>query len=145
MKAGATQWIVGAAVLLLAGACGGSSNEAVEASARRAEREVISLAQQSSALVEVSRVSYACDSSDAAGGSIVADADGSATAADILERLKVGAASSGWAPGQDGDALVLRKTIDGRDFFVVAPGSGSEVEPGSDRLLIAWNMDRKGC
>jgi hypothetical protein len=136
---------VGVAGLLLVGACGGSRSDEVEVAARRAEREVISFAQLSSAMVEVSRASYVCDSSDAAGGSVVADADGKATAAEILERLEDEAASSGWLPEQDGEALVLRKTIDGRDFLVVAPGSGSEVEPGSDRLLIAWNMDRNGC
>jgi hypothetical protein len=138
--------LISIVVLIAVGAgCGSSGGEEVEAAARRTERAVIGLAQEASALVSVSRVSYSCDASDAPGGSVVADADGTASAEQVLEAFSSAARSGGWVPTGDEDPLVLSKVIDGREFFVVAPGSGSELEAGSDRLLVAWHMDRSAC
>jgi hypothetical protein len=127
-------------------ACTNAGNdEAVEAAARKAEREVISLAQASAAQVEVFEARYRCDASDAAGGDLAADSDGAAPAPEIMRSLEAHAKESGWGVERQGEALVLRKVIDGRKFFAVAPGSGSKVEPQSDRLVVAWNLDRDSC
>jgi hypothetical protein len=81
---------------------------------------------------------------DLAEGRPIADAD---MAKASLERIAVYTEDHcpDWGVERQGEALVLRKVIDGRKFFAVAPGSGSKVEPQSDRLVVAWNLDRDSC
>jgi len=136
---------VGIGMVVVAACTNAGNDEAVEAASRKAEREVLSLAQASAAQVEVFDARYRCDASDAAGGDLAADADGGATAPEIVRSLEAHAQESGWGVERQGEALVLSKVIDGHKFFAVAPGSGSKVEPQSDRLIIAWNLDRGGC
>lgn len=106
---------------------------------------MISLAQDSSALVAVSHARFRCDPSDPAGGAVFADSDGGASAPEILRSFQANAAMEGWTIEPNDDVTVLRKTFDGRRVVVVAPGGGTEIEADSDSVTISWLLDREDC
>ncbi len=132
-------------VVLVGSACQSSDGPQTEAASRRVERDVIELAQASSKRIAISDARYSCDPSDPAGGTLFADSDGGERAPAILDTLAIKARDQGWAVDRDSEALVLRKRAEGKDFVVTAPGAGTQIEPDSDLLLIAWNMDRDDC